>query len=197
MVGLITFFGSKIADFLLQQKIISPHVKDIYRYGSELIISFIISVVIVFGIGFLSGKLIECVLFYVVFCVLRTYTGGFHAKSYVACKLTLCIVILCFLYINDILENAHIWYWCALIVFNCVTIAYLSPIENPNKTLSSEQKVVNKKYAFMEIMTFSVISFILMVLGVKIFHVLVLSAFSVSVLMLVTKIETKEGLFYE
>lgn len=59
---------------------------EIYQYGCEVIISFLIDILLVAVCGILFHMLGNAFLFYLAFLVLRRYCGGFHADTYLVCN---------------------------------------------------------------------------------------------------------------
>lgn len=56
-----------IADFLLSQKVIKKQEKEIYVYGTQLVISSIINLLICITISLLLGELINGLIFLLYF----------------------------------------------------------------------------------------------------------------------------------
>ena len=75
----------RIADLLLRKHHIEESMYNIYQYGLQMTLeigcSFITSIIVCC----IWGKVIEGILFFVIFIPLRSYLGGFHMKSYWAC----------------------------------------------------------------------------------------------------------------
>lgn len=75
----------RIADLLLRKHHIEESMYNIYQYGLQMTLeigcSFITSIIVCY----IWGKVIEGILFFVIFIPLRSYLGGFHMKSYWAC----------------------------------------------------------------------------------------------------------------
>ena len=53
----------KITDYLIQRKVIDEEVKDVYIYGSELLISEILSTMLILGIGAYTRCIWETILY--------------------------------------------------------------------------------------------------------------------------------------
>ncbi len=83
---MINKLSSLISSKFVEHNIISKSVKDVYRYGIEITISSIIGFVITCLIGLLFRMLMQTMLFYVIFILLRSMTGGYHAKTYLKCN---------------------------------------------------------------------------------------------------------------
>jgi accessory gene regulator B len=55
-----------------------------YQYGLEILISGLIGIINILIISILIHRLTQGIVFLIVFIVLREYTGGYHAESYIS-----------------------------------------------------------------------------------------------------------------
>ena len=129
----------KFTNNLLLHNSITREAYDIYVYGFELLISFLFSAITILLFGTILGCFYQTVAFLIVFILLRSYSGGYHAKTYAMCTIvtfsTFGIVLLLskYIFVNYI----------AYLILGAVGITILSifaPIEHPNKKTSSNQK---------------------------------------------------------
>ena len=71
-------FSEKVISFAAKNKYISQEEFEEYTYGFELILSILLTDITVLLIGLLMNMLVESIVFWVVYKILRKYTGGFH-----------------------------------------------------------------------------------------------------------------------
>ena len=76
-----------ITNFLASKKVINENESDIYIYGYETFFSGVIDLIITLILGILFRRLITAIVFFVMFVSVRMYTGGYHADSYLKCKM--------------------------------------------------------------------------------------------------------------
>ena len=88
----------------------------------------------------------------VIFSTLRRFTGGYHANTYLKCKIITMSVFLASLFFSNML-NANWWMYLILFIVGNIIVFFLAPIENPNKPLDGEDK---KKFKRLSHMVFSV-----------------------------------------
>jgi len=137
--------GKRIAQFFYVNSIIKEKEDiEVYAYGLEILISSLSSILAVLLIGIFCNQLIGSILFFLAFIPLRTYSGGYHAKTHAMCFVILIVVYIINLisisYIADsIIVNAILM----SMMFSSVVIYTLAPIDDKNKRLSEMQK---KKY---------------------------------------------------
>ena len=58
------------------------------EYGTIVLLSTLIGFGSIFIIGLIFGKLLETLVFSLIFSILRSFTGGYHATTPLKCNLT-------------------------------------------------------------------------------------------------------------
>lgn len=129
-----------IADFFIRKKVVPEEQREVYEYGFELSISSVIGILIVLAIGVVSSRFWESVVFYIVFCFTRLFTGGYHASTYLRCKIVFTGALLAVLAADWLLKEIENYYWFVLHFYCLVVVCGLAPIENPNKEITERQK---------------------------------------------------------
>ena len=131
-----------IADFLLSQKVIKKQEKEIYVYGTQLVICSLINLLICITISLLLGELINGLIFFAIFSSLRRFTGGFHCKTFIMCNVVFSSVVALALLSNTFLGKVFENYVIVMVtaIFNLICILLFSPVYNENKKLTYIQK---------------------------------------------------------
>ena len=145
-------------------QVIDKEYEDVYVYGLELIFSFLISTSIILTIGIVLKQVIPTLTFLVTFILIRQFTGGYHANSYLMCKIC---TVTCYA-LSVFLANAvpiSAFSFMVLLAIGCLVICLFGPIENIHKPLTSEEKKKHK------------------VTGLSLFIIWILIGFSVSFIM--------------
>ena len=75
-----------MCQYMLKNKIIQPDLFDVYCYGTELLLSFVMSTSIIVILGIVCQRITQTIVFLVLFIFLRRFTGGYHANTYLVCK---------------------------------------------------------------------------------------------------------------
>ena len=132
---------------LLRQKAIENEYFDVYVYGLELILSFLFSTVIILLTGILLNAFDIAIIFLIIFIALRRFTGGYHAPTYLQCKLTtisiyVAVNLLCIYLIVPLFA------YIPLLILGLYIILRYGPIENIYKPLTPDIKKRNKHIAF-------------------------------------------------
>lgn len=176
-----------IVDFFIRENIVSEEQRDIYQYGIEICVSTLIGLLIVLAIGIFSGKFIESVIFYIVFCLTRAFCGGFHARSHLLCKATLICVLILVLAVDLVLSDIENYYWFIVYLYSLIIVYAFAPIENPNKRLTSDDKKRCKIISIILMMVWLVVMIVFYNFGSELYHIVALTLFFVASLMLLGK----------
>ena len=115
---------------------------EIYVYGTQLVISSIINLLICITISLLLGELINGLIFFAIFSSLRRFTGSFHCKTFIMCNVVFSSVVALALLSNTFLGKVFENYVIVMVtaIFNLICILLFSPVYNENKKLTYLQK---------------------------------------------------------
>ncbi len=159
--------SNAITDFYIRKNYVPQDKREIYSYGFQLILADIINFSIVILLGMLLNRIIDSILFLITLCSVRQFSGGFHAKTFWLCRLSMLITFLGVIVVSQLLSAYPFKMIISLIlnVFCIIFIAALSPIRHSNKELTTKQKKQNKTNAILTSFIMSVISIILLIAG--------------------------------
>lgn len=151
---------------LKENNTITAEQYEICRYGFQQGLTIILNAVTTIAIGVVFGELWQAVLFMAAYAPLRSYAGGYHAKTaercYVYSILLMIAVLLAIKYVA--LPN----FICIItLLVSCTVIAVLSPVEDSNKPLDSLEQVVYRKTTLMITAIEIIMFFISLTLGWK------------------------------
>ena len=140
-----------------------------------------------------SGILFHCLtaamVYFILFVLLRSVCGGYHAKTYWQCNLTFAIVTTIVLWIFRFMpleqfEELHI---CS-IIFSILVTAHYAPVESENKPLSVNQKKILHILGTTMVIMLVVISCVLKIKFGSSYSILIdTTLFAVAFSMFVTK----------
>ena len=143
---MVKLCAKKITSFLIYNQSINSDEYELYKYGFETLIAFIINIFIILIISFLAGKFKYTLLFLCCYCPIRQYTGGYHAENYKKCLGVFIIIYLMDVTMLNwikILKLNEILLLMELISF--IGIWILAPIEHREKPLTNKERVHYKK----------------------------------------------------
>ncbi|MCQ4638514.1 accessory gene regulator B family protein [Anaerovorax odorimutans] len=132
-----------LVNSLIESGSIEKEEKELYVFGVNQALLFLVNIVTTLGIGILFDMLWQSLLFTVAYIPLRRYAGGYHAKTPQICYcfsilLTICVL----LSIKYILwENIQI----AVVLFiSFMVIMKKAPVASENKPLELYEKKLYK-----------------------------------------------------
>jgi accessory gene regulator B len=140
----MNYLVSQIVNFITEQDVISDEsdVQDFYRYGIEISISSFLNIFLVLLLGIIINHIAESIIFLLLFILIRSFTGGYHADTYFRCNLLMCTTFILTALANSIFSNK--FSLLIIIVLICVTeliVSILGPIENKNKPIDDSKKI--------------------------------------------------------
>ena len=96
-----------ITDYYCNKNIIAEDKKEIYCYGFQLIIADIINYTIIIALGIILNRIIDSMVFLIILCGIRQFSGGFHAKTFAVCRLSFIASYICVLSISFIISKIN------------------------------------------------------------------------------------------
>jgi accessory gene regulator B len=136
----------QILEFLEKQEIIEASERELYRYGINQVLLFVVNMFTTILIGVMMDMIVESILFSCAYIPLRRFAGGYHAVNAKVCYLMstvlTCIVLFLINYITLNIGGYILTMICTLIVI-CVK----APVDSSNKRLSYKEKQFFGKYA--------------------------------------------------
>jgi accessory gene regulator B len=134
----------------------SDNEKEIYAYSIEVLISLFINLIILSFTAYILKKQAELIIFIVFFSGLRSYAGGYHAKTHIECMaLSLCLFAISALSTTYLTEYGEVILTLG-IMFSVIMVFILAPAESENKPLSKKQRVKYKKISRIIVILLSV-----------------------------------------
>ena len=143
---MISSLSSIITEALYKSQVIAEEDKELYTYGFFVLLSkglfFLVSALF----GWMLGVLWGSIVFYIMFSMLRSYAGGFHASKESVC--TCCTTASLFLSSLSILYMQRIGNsiipFCILAVCGAV-IYLLAPLDSEDKPLTRAELVLYRQ----------------------------------------------------
>lgn len=173
-----------ILDFMVRNHVISKDKEEaeFYTYGIEITISSLINIILISLIGIITMHIIESIVFLVVFILMRSFTGGYHANTYIKCNLVTSISFAIVLLIYKIIKYISLKVIILIAILQLITVFLLAPIENKNKPI--ENRVVHKIISTVLSLVLSTTSIILITKGIQLGLIILLTLALVSILMI-------------
>ncbi len=74
-----------LTDYMVEQHIIPAEDRAIYQYGLQQGFVLLLNILTILALGLLNHMLLESVIFLFAYTPLRTFAGGFHARTQLRC----------------------------------------------------------------------------------------------------------------
>lgn len=185
---MLSLISGSVSKALISNCIISEEDEELYRFGIEMLLMKSLHFITILAIGgFLFKMLPETIIYLASFIPLRSYAGGYHAKSRTHCYIISCLMVIAALFCVKFIPGDYtvICGVFLLAVSSCLIIC-LAPKGSANKELDElETKVFRRKTLI--ILSFLCISAILILFWVpglaSLGFVITLSVFSAAALL--------------
>lgn len=125
------------AFFYTKGAIASESDVEVYSYGLELLISSVLETLSVILLSIPFGRFWTTLLFLLAFCPLRSFAGGYHAKTHAGCFMTLLVVYAVFLALSFFPRQSVMEIFSlAAVAVSVIFVVLFAPVADPNKPLS-------------------------------------------------------------
>ena len=172
---------------------------DLYEYAVYIILAPAFHIITIIALGLCFNLLVESLVFYLSFIVIRKFAGGYHAKTPTRCYIISIITIvlmLCIIKWILIINYLSIYYSLFFSELVCVLIlCFLSPLDTENKLLNGKERTIYKIVSCVTSIAISLFSTFLIVIGV--YNICVSLSFSIvtsTVLLIVRKVQLLQNL---
>lgn len=183
--------SERITSFLIENKVILTEDKDIYSYGLRQLFMMVLNITITILLGIIFKELWQSILFSLVYIPLRSYAGGYHARTPMRCTLFSTVMVCIALLLMKFLTFTRISIVVMLIVSSLIIIL-LSPVEDKNKPLDDLEKIVYKKRTLIILTIEVIITIVTLLLNFSSFSLcLVLSITSLSCMLILGTIKNR------
>lgn len=185
--------SENIADFYIKKNIIKSDMKSVYVYGISLIINDIVDFIVILAAAALLRHFMYGIVFLLTFCLTRVHCGGFHAKKSWICAMTMLVTFILIYAVTEITSPYYNLIWGIIVgVISVIMLLPVIPVENPNKKLSKEVKIRNRKIGLCVTIVFLLLSFVLTVFGIPEGTIIAFTILSVAILAVIgTKINQR------
>ena len=144
-----SMWKNKFAKYILEKFILQQGTSDsdkiVYLYGLSAGITILENIVITLILGYIFGNLIQTMIFLLSYVPLRSYAGGYHAKTEQVCFIfsTLLIIV-----VEIFFSNFFRFNYVELMGFVIISIFLIvinSPFESEKKSLSNGERKFYKR----------------------------------------------------
>lgn len=137
----------KIMNFITNNRKIDDEEAEIVRYGLEMAVLKITFFAAALAVSLLMNSFWQFIIFISLFSILRSYAGGYHAKTRVRCFIqSMLLIIAAVVTINITQKITYIIIPLSVIALAAgAAIWRLAPVDTKNKRLDFDEKVPLRK----------------------------------------------------
>ena len=181
-----------MVDFFIAKRIIESEWKAIYINGFTLLFSELINFALILLAGSVLGQFLDGAIFLLVFCVLRGFAGGYHAKKHWICRSVMLGSFTCVLLAKTVLQSKVLGIGgmlvLAMVAVGCLSIiTKLAPVPHPNKPLTDKKRKINRRCACFFAFVCLIVSSLGILRGYSLGYMAFLAVVVVTVLMMIGK----------
>ena len=195
---MIKRLADKLTKFICSHIDVSPEMVEIYRYGFEITISSFLNIILVLCCGLIIGDVLASIVYLFVSILLRSFTGGYHATSYLRCNIAMVVSFLLTYVLYRILIgfNTDIRILEAILLANGLPIIMFSPVKNPNKELTPKKAKRFREISIAAYICLSALALTAILLEIQYGTLIIVTLTAVSVMILV-EIFMQRGGYHE
>ncbi len=131
--------AEKITKYLIKNQVGEANSEAMYIYGIEIMIEKFIIYSTLLVCALYLKLLIPSILFILFFVLLRGYTGGFHASTFIGCLTgSILMYMVCTLILAPIMLDNEVFLLLGLIITVAVILMF-SPMNHPNINMNMEE----------------------------------------------------------
>lgn len=147
---MISKLSEQLAERMFSSDRISDEDKELYIYGLFMLLSQLMFFIIVSFFGVILNCILESILFYIAFQLIRRHAGGYHAKTETRCEvMTTLSILACIVVIS--LSKSYDFETALLVIstISAVCIFVLCPLDTPEKPLSENEFKYFRKISWL------------------------------------------------
>ncbi len=137
-------FAGWLAGRMLANQVIPEKNAGLVSFGIAQGLRSVMEILMILVTGFVLGMFWQSAIILVTFIPLRSYAGGYHAKTPVQCAVMTWLLFFCFLMWIKFVPG-HVWLQISMILIAGVCIWICSPVQHENKPLEEYEIVKYRK----------------------------------------------------
>lgn len=187
---MIELISNRLLAYLLKSNTISGTEEERahYKYGIEITISSMLNIILVMMLGLIFSKIKLSSIFLLLFISIRQLTGGYHAKTYFKCNLTMCISFtLCILATIQFKTHLNLPLMIIHLILSSLIILVFCPISNINKPVKTEARFKYKIISLIVTNLFSVMGYMIYIVNMEIGLFIIMSIILINGLVIISK----------
>jgi len=134
----------KVIGELIVSGTINAEERDLYEYGLQQGLLIVLNILTIIIIGFLLKMIWQSIIFMIVYMPLRSYAGGYHARTQSRCYFFSILLTISVLLAIQLIPSTRFNILCIAMIA-AIIIYVLAPVEDANKPLDKKELEIYKK----------------------------------------------------
>lgn len=191
---MIKKLSNNMAVFMCKNNIVENDKQEICAYGIELMLASFFEVAAILLVSLILKNFIQTVIFFTVFIPLRSYAGGFHAKTHFGCFSILVVNYALFTLILKFIPINPLFFLISELIAVSVIIIF-APVDSENKPLDSKEKRIyrRKSIEIILIQALVVLAFCFFNIGKEYITSICIAQLSSTISLFAAKFASKHG----
>lgn len=191
---MIELIAERLTGYLVSKDIIEKEEIDVYKYGYEILTSSLLGGLLILVVSILLHQVDVAMFFLCVVCGVRSYSGGYHADTYLKCNTTfVCMYVTYTCAVNYLCNVPNVKLsLIVMCVISTLIICKYAPLENHNKPLSKDNIKRNGNKTKVSICIWHIVAMLLYLEYSKYSIAIEVSLLCVALLLVIGKIKEQK-----
>lgn len=190
---MIKFISSKAACILCKDEDLDE-MRELYEYAIYILLSGLFHLISVVALGLCFNMVLESLVFYCSFILIRKFAGGYHAKTPTRCyvfSIATSFAVFCLIKVVYFFYCTGLSICLLLIELVCTLfIVLVVPLQSDNKPLNFQETKLYKNVSRIAVVALFVTSIILAFFGIKfIFVPIIFGVYMCGIVLAMRKIQ--------
>ncbi len=119
---------------------ITEELTEVYEYGFQCFLEFSLSTLCSIIIAIFLNMLPECLFFFLIFIPMRSFGGGVHMKTYLACFIGSCLLLTSTMLAVKYL-SVPIYFSLGLYIISAILVMIIGPVNHPNREVDCQRTI--------------------------------------------------------
>ena len=166
--NLLSKLSERIAVGLARSSVIQNEDVELYAYGFYILISKLLFLIMALIFGVILNIVLESLVFYVLFSIIRAYAGGVHADKEWKCFFYTSIsIIMCVLGLKILINIELTCVYVSLLIASSLLIILFSPLDTEEKLLSEIEREKYSIISLLILLIYLTMSLVLVITGIR------------------------------
>ena len=187
--------SQSVVAFICRNMQVDDKMAEVYKYGVEITVSSLINFLLILISSMILDDLLAGIVFMTLFILLRSYTGGYHAETYLRCNIAFICTYLATYGIAQAVSGIehNIVITVVMLVLAYIPIWIFAPVKNRHKYLSEEKIRFSRVVSAVVYFLSTLIAMILCVNNIWYGYLLAITDISISLLVMIEVFMQKKG----